>query len=351
MGQASGYQATIERLYALYQEQGFLCEKEALALMTADGVTLVGINRVTDKLIDMGVVFYDASLDESDDYSQLDYETIFREALEISPELKPLINYIRETRPPQWREWQILIPQMNSGNDYAFNRLFDMYLRIVVNIALRFCKDSVIELDDAIQEGVMGLMRAIKQFDIGIHGALASYVPLWVQQHISRAVADKGRVIRLPVHVVANLSKIHQTQRQLTVLTGNAPSTYKLAEETGLPVGTIETLLNASQEIMSLESLIEDDADFDIVDINSDVFEIINKKSMKEQLYGVLGTITPREEHILHLRYGMEDGEEHTLEDIGDIFGVTRERVRQIEEKALRKLRHPSRSRKIKDFL
>ncbi|MBS3887410.1 MAG: sigma-70 family RNA polymerase sigma factor [Dethiobacter sp.] len=359
MGQTGGYQTTIEKLYALYKAQGFLREEEALALMTADGVSLVGINRVTDKLLDMGVIFSDGAsvrvaLDDSNfesDRAQLDYESVFCEALEIAPELKMFVDYIRRVRPPQNREWQMLIPQMRSGNEYAFNRLFDMYLRVVVNIALRFHKDEGIELEDAIQEGAMGLIRAIRQFDTSIHGVMGSYFPLWIQQYISRAVADKGRVIRLPVHAVESLRTILQKKERLAELNEYEPTLLDLSEATGLSINTIENLLVASQETLSLNSLIENDPDFDIVDTKDDIEEIITELSMRDEIQEALSALSDRERHILYLRYGFIDDKEHTLEEISDVYGVTRERVRQIEAKALRKLQHPSRSKRLKVFL
>ena len=359
MKQTGGHQVAIEKLYALYEVQGFLREEEALALMAADEISLVGINRVTDKLLDMGVIFSDGATvrftsDDTDfdnDYSQLDYESVFCEALKIAHGLRILIDYVREVRPPQIREWQTLIPQMRSGNTYAETRLFDMYLRVVINIALRFHKNGGIELEDAIQEGAIGLMRAIQQFDASIHGVIGSYFPLWVQQHISRAVIDKGRSIRLPVHAVENLNKILQSKRYLTELNGGEPSYDELAEATGLSVGTVETLLTASQETLSLEALLDDDPDFDIIDIRNDIDDMLTDSSMQDEIQKALFALSDKERHVICLRCGMIENKEHTLEEIGNIYGITRERVRQIEAKALRKLRHPSRVKRLKWFL
>ena len=360
MGQAGGYQATIERLYALYEEQGFLCKKEALALMTSNGVTLVGINRVTDKLIDMGVIFsdgtpvrfaFDDTISDDNDRAQLNYETVFCAVLEIAPGLKSFIDYVRGVRPPQNREWQTLIPQMRSGNAYAEARLFDMYLRVVVNIALRFHRDEGIELDDAIQEGAMGLIRAIQQFDASIHGNLGSYLPLWIQQYISRAVADKVRVVRLPVHAVESLKTILQAKERLSEINEHEPTLSELSEATEMSVGAVENLLIASQETLSLDVLLEDDPDFDIVDANTNINDRVMQHALQDEVRKVLSTIPDRECHVLYLRHGMIEDKEHTLEEIGDIYGLTRERVRQIETKALLRLKQHSRSKRLEAFL
>ena len=359
MGQTGGYQSTLEKLYALYKEHGFLCEDETLEMIAADGVSLVGINRITNKLIDMGVIFANAShardgidISETDenDRAQLDYESVFHEVLVIVPELKGLIDFVRKVRPPKNREWQTLIPQLNSGNQYAEARLFNMYLRVVINIALRFHKDEGIELDDAIQEGAMGLLRAIRQYDSSIHGNLGSYLPLWIRQYISRAIADKGRTIRLPVHILEDLKKIQQHKQHLAKKYGREPYTSELAQATELSADVINNILNFSRETISIDSLLEDEPDFDIATADS-TFDKVIEYTLRDEIKSVLSTISDRERSIICLRFGMVGDREYTLEEIGEMYGVTRERIRQIEAKAQRRLRHPSRSKRLQIFL
>jgi RNA polymerase primary sigma factor len=357
MGQAGGHQTTVEKLYAIYTEQGFLREEEALSVMSAVGVSLVGINRVTDRLMELGVIFSDDAIsddDEDNDRAQTDYEAIYAEILEIAPGQRVLVDYIHDVRPPQNREWRPLITQMNSGNEYAFGRLFDMYLRVVVKIALRFHKYEGFELDDAIQEGSMGLIRAIRQYDSSRHGNLGSYLPLWIQQYISRAVADKGRTIRLPVHTYEIVQRLKTSRKKLYDMAGIEPSYAKIAEDAGTSMETAMKLIEATQEPVSLENILENDDNEEIIfkyfSIPSFEEEMVDA-SLAEKLRELLSTLTSKEARVLSLRFGLDDGRERTLEAVGGIFRVTRERVRQIEDKALRKLRHPSRVKHITDFI
>lgn len=344
MNQVRGHQAAIEKLYAAYKEKGFLREEEALSVMATDNLSLVDINRITDRLIALGVVFADdSSTDEDDnDYAQIDYEALYRKALEISPGQQLLIDYIREVRPPQNREWRPLITQMNSGNQYAFNRLFDMYLRVIVRIALRFYEDTGFELDDAIQEGSMGLMRAIRQYDSSKHGNLGSYLPLWIQQYIGRAVADKGRTIRIPVHAYDSVQKLQKSKELLFEQKGYQPSNADIAATADISIEMTTRLLEAMQETVSLEALVEDEDKEGIAnkDFECSTFkENMDSNFLAELVHNSLSMLTERERRVLSLRYGLIDDRERTLEEVGVEFDVTRERVRQIEAKAFRKLR------------
>lgn len=357
MQPTSGHQLIVEKLYSLYLEKGFLREEEALDLMSANGITLVGINRVTDKLIALGVIFADDSRanDDNDiDRAQTDYESLFDEVLAISPGQATLINYIRDARPPQNREWHSLIVQINSGNEHAFNRLFAMYLRVVVKIALRFYKDSGFELDDAIQEGSMGLIRAINRYDNSKHGNLGSYFPLWIQQYISRAIVDKGSTIRIPVHAYELVQKIKQNRLDLFEQNGREPSIGEIATASKTTHETVMKLLAVTRSIVSLDCMLETEKGRLEIDKYCSITsfdEDIESKILAEQVQEVLLILTDREQYIITLRYGLLDGKERTLEEIGTVFNVTRERIRQIEAKTLKKLRHSSRARYIKDFI
>ncbi|NLB69374.1 MAG: sigma-70 family RNA polymerase sigma factor, partial [Lentisphaerae bacterium] len=337
-------------------EQGFLSEEEALSVMSDAGVSLVGINRVMDRLLELGVIFADdaAAEDDDSDYAQIDYEEIYVEILATSSGQKRLIDYIRNVRPPQNREWRPLITQMNSGNQYAFSRLFDMYLRVVVRIALRFHKDEDFELDDAIQEGSMVLMRAIRQYDASKHGNLGSYLSLWILQYISKAAADKGRTIRLPVHVYEIVKRLKASRKKLYSQVGVIPSCDEVAEDAKVPVITAIKLFEAMLEPLSIEDLLATKGNEALISncfsIRS-VDEELDNAALAQKLQTLLLALPERESQVLLLRYGLHDGTERTLEEIGAIFNVTRERIRQIESKALRKLRHPTRAIKLKEFI
>lgn len=359
MGSAESHQTIIDKLYTLYRQKGYLREDEALDLMIAKNISLVGINRITDKLIEMGVIFAeDSSGDDDDEYdrAQVDYDSVYEEILSISPKQEKFINYLREIRPPQHREWQQLVTQMSSGNDYAYNRLFEMYLRVVARIALRNAKDENIELDDAIQEGAMGLMRAIKQFDPSQHGNLGSYAPLWIQQYISRAVADKGRTIRIPVHMLETVEKIQRAKEKLTALHGTEPCFELLSIETGIPTEQLEQIVSVirnTSEVLSTEELVNDTREDSVLNRNENSYSIEDDVAyifLRRDLLEMMQTLKPREAKVLSMRFGLLDGLEHTLEEVGINFSITRERVRQIEAKALTKMRKPSCSNKLKDY-
>jgi RNA polymerase primary sigma factor len=360
MGSAGSHQVIINKLYNLYKQKGYLREEEALDLMIAENTSLVGINRITDKLIEMGVIFDEgSSSDDDDEYdrAQVNYDSVYEEILSISPGQEIFVNYLREIRPPQHREWQQLVMQMSSGNDYAYNRLFEMYLRVAARIALRYAKDENIELDDSIQEGAMGLMRAIKQFDPSQHGNLGSYLPLWIQQYISRAIADKGRIIRLPVHMFETVEKIQKLKEKLIDLHGVEPSFELLSIETNTPIGQLEqivSIIKNTSDLLSTEELVNNIREDSILNrnensylIDSDVAYIFLRRDLGE----IMQTLKPRESKVLSMRFGLLDGLEYTLEEIGNEFAITRERVRQIETKALKKMRCPSCINKLKDYI
>jgi len=356
MGQVGSHQDIVAKLFDLYKEKGFLYEEEALSMMTASCVSLVGINRVTDKLIALGVIFSTNSVfddDEDNDRTRTDFETIYAEVLEISPRQRMFIDYIRNIKPPQNREWRLLITQMKSGNEYAFNRLFDMYLRIAVRTGLKFYKESGYELDDAIQEGSMGLIRGIRQYDSSKHGNIGSYLPLWIQQYIGRALADKSRTIRLPVHVYDTVQKLIKLKEKMFKDTGRKPSYSDIATKAQIPIEKVVRLLEATQTPISLEVLLDEaNEEFMFKYLVTSAFEDeVDSRFIAKTIRDSMETLTEREKQVLILRYGLYDGQERTLEELGAIFNVTRERVRQIEAKVFRKLRHPTRARYFKDLL
>jgi len=248
-----------------------------------------------------------------------------------------------------------LATRMAQGDAFARKRLSEANLRLVVSIAKRYVGRGM-QFLDLIQEGNLGLIKAVEKFDHTKGFKFSTYATWWIRQAITRAIADQARTIRIPVHMVETINKVKKVSSQLLHKNGHEPTAEEIAEELEMPVEKVREIIRVAQEPVSLETPIGEEEDSHLGDFIQDdeapaPAEVASHTLLKEQLSDVLSTLTEREEKVLRLRFGLEDGRSRTLEEVGKEFNVTRERIRQIEAKALRKLRHPSRSKRLKDFL
>lgn len=297
----------------------------------------------------------DAVIAENPNAKEIDLEATISKNIAVDDPVRMYLKEIGKVPLLTAEEEKELAKRMEEGDEYAKQKLCEANLRLVVSIAKKYVGRGMLFLD-LIQEGNLGLIKAVDKFDWTKGYKFSTYATWWIRQAITRSIADQARTIRIPVHMVETINKLIRVSRQLLQEEGREPTPDEIAAEMGISVEKVREILKIAQEPVSLETPIGEEEDSHLGDFIPDEdapapAEAAAFSMLKEQLVDVLGTLTEREQKVLKLRFGLEDGRARTLEEVGKKFDVTRERIRQIEAKALRKLRHPTRSKKLKDYL
>ena len=342
-----------EELLSLYDGKKFIKADELLDKLDKHKVSPEQIEFIYEAFNEKGIEV----VDNYDDITVKDNELLNQLEKEITMDdpVKVYLKDIGKVALLSTEEETELAEKMMLGDEWAKKRLSEANLRLVVSIAKRYVGRGM-HLLDLIQEGNLGLMKAVEKFDYTKGFKFSTYATWWIRQAITRAIADQARTIRIPVHMVETINKLIKISRQLLQDLGREPTPEEIAEVMGISVEKVVEIQTIAQDPVSLETPIGEEEDSNLGTFIEDEksaspSEVVAFAMLKKQLISILDTLTPREEKVLRLRYGIDDGKPRTLEEVGKEFNVTRERIRQIEAKALRKLRHPSRSKKLKEYL
>jgi len=349
--------AILKELIEKGKQKGMLTYKEIMDAFEEIEIDPEQIEKVYETLENLGIDVVGDIEDEIEDIqlTEEDLDLSVPEGISIDDPVRMYLKEIGKVPLLSADEEIELAKRMEKGDVEAKKRLAEANLRLVVSIAKRYVGRGMLFLD-LIQEGNLGLIKAVEKFDYRKGYKFSTYATWWIRQAITRAIADQARTIRIPVHMVETINKLIRVSRQLLQELGKEPQPEEIAKEMNMPVEKVREIMKISQEPVSLETPIGEEEDSHLGDFIPDddapaPSEAAAFTLLKEQLIDVLDTLTPREEKVLRLRFGLDDGRARTLEEVGKEFNVTRERIRQIEAKALRKLRHPSRSKKLKDYL
>lgn len=353
--QETDFNKLVESLYAQYKERGYITEDQILQC----GCSFDVVSKLTERLLDIGVIIQEEKAnkasDEEENYdaSRTDYDVLFKKVVEECPELKSFIKYVKRIKPPQFKEWQTLFPQAKNGNRWAEDRLFEMYLRVVVKTAWHYHRKYNIDLCDAIQEGASGLLSAIEKFDISEYNAFTTFIARPIANFITRNCDLPNYVLfDIPTYYKDNLFKIydivenHQCPECMCKRRKNECETLK--DEI---MSVLDCSLIDATKYLNLYTPHQYEI-FELIDEEQEsAFDIEARKNLKEILCQILSELTTTEEYVLRARHGFVSDAPMSLEEVGNVIGVTRERVRQIEQKALNKLKHPTRAAKLRSFL
>lgn len=377
-------QEALAYLLGQAEKQGYVTFDNIMDCADAKSLPIKDFDWLTSAITTRGIIVYDEAPtsrtisnqddDDFDDYAQSDYEAVYNRIIELEPNLEDFVTAVRNIVPPQWREFSKLKYQVFEGNQHARDRMIEMHLRIALRIALQRAETYDMDIVDAVGEACVGLITAVDKYDPDTNGPFGSYAAMWVLQNISRRQPTRRPLMYYPVHKKDPFFSAYPTLKECGYI--NEPELFEkedaiqlLSNRLSFTKEQTEDVLAAATPFESFEELysmfcenidvFEKDESEDEMEIQmpreliteNDLDDQVAATMLKDQLDEVLNTLTDRERKVLDLRYGLTDGEEKTLEEVGQEFNVTRERVRQIEAKALRKLRHPSRSRKLRDYI